>query len=143
MSHLAHIVKLKQALIAEGVTSPAVQDAIVQTAYTKALINVVGCPKLTDDARYGFARWILSYWNDVVPNKGNLILAQLGGFFRKLNQSLTEVLVGDVVVIPVVEKASGADDVDYTKFESYAELIQTLVKEAGQKFTQYQETTAV
>jgi len=141
MSHLTHIVKLKQALIVEGINSPATQDAIAQTAYTKALINVTGCPKLTDEVRYGFAKWMLSYWNNVVPNKGNLILAQLGAFSRKLNAALTEVLTGDVIVIPVVEKVNGTDEVDYTKLESYAELVQTLVDEANNKMAQYKETT--
>jgi hypothetical protein len=143
MSHLAHIVKLKQALIVEGINAPGTQDAIAQTAYTKALINVTGCPKISDEVRYGFAKWILSYWNNVVPNKGNLVLAQLGGFSRKLNESLSCVLTGDVIVIPVVDKVTGTDDVDYTKLEAYAELIQTLVDEANKHFAQYKENIGV
>lgn len=143
MSHLAHIVKLKQDLIGLGVVSPETQINIVQTAYSKALLNVTGAIEMTDEVRYGFVRWILSYWNDVTPNKGNLILAQVADFYRNLDRIFNETLTGDVVILKVTPTVEAAGDVKYTELDSYGALVQTLVDEARHKLPQYTETNSI
>lgn len=143
MSHLAHIVKLKQDLIGLGVVNPEVQINIVQTAYTKALLNTTGAVEMTDEVRYGFARWILAYWNDVTPNKGNLILAQVGDFYRNLKQVFNQTLTGDVVILKITPTVEAAGDVKYTELDSYSALVQTLIDEARHKLPQYQETAQI
>lgn len=143
MSHLAHIVKFKQDLIAHGVVNPAVQADVVQTAYSKALLNVTGSFDMDDDTRFKFARWILSYWNQVTPNKGNLIVSQVGDFFRNLRQVFNKTIVDDVVILPIVPHVEAAGDVKYTEFDSYGSLVQILIDEANHKLPQFKETNQI
>ncbi len=143
MSHLAHIVNLKKDLIEAGVTNPQVQIEIVQTAYTKALINVDGSNKLDEPTCISFNRWILSYWNEVTPNKGNLIAAQVGNFFRGIDQLYNKTLTGDVVIIKITPTVEAAGDVKYTEFESYEALVQILIDEANHKLPQFTETNQI
>ena len=106
MSHLAHIVKLKQDLITEGVVSPEVQVAIVQTAYAKALINANGAHCLDKKTCVGFNRWILSYWNEVTRNKGYFIAKLVGDFFRNLDQLFNKTISSDVAVLTITDRTS-------------------------------------
>lgn len=143
MSHLAHIVKLKQDLITQGVVNPTAQADIVQTAYAKALINVGGSNKLDEPVRIKFNQWILSYWNEVTPNKGNLIAAHVGNFFRAVDQMFNKTLVEDVAILPTVPHIEEAGEVEYTKLGSYGDLVQILIDEANHKLPQFKETNQV
>ncbi|QZA70584.1 hypothetical protein AH04_102 [Erwinia phage AH04] len=143
MSHLAHIVKLKQDLIGLGVVNPDVQADIVQTAYSKALLNVTGSITIDDETRFKFVRWILSYWNNVTPNKGNLIVSQVGNFFRELKQVFGKTITSDVVILPIVPGVEAAGDVKYTDLDSYASLVQILIDEANHKLPQFKETNQI
>jgi hypothetical protein len=143
MSHLAHIVKLKQDLIGLGVMSPDVQVEVVQTAYSKALLNVTGSFTMTDEERFKFIRWILSYWNNVTPNKGNLIASQVADFYRNLKQVFNKTITEDVVILKIVPHVEAAGDVKYIELESYAALVQTLIDEANHKLPQFKETNQI
>jgi len=143
MSHLAHIVKLKQDLLGLGVLNPEVQINIVQTAYTKALLNVTGAVDMSEETRFAFARWILAYWNDVTPNKGNLILAQLGDVYRNLKKVFNETITGDVVILKITPTVEAAGDVKYVDLDSYGALVQTLIDEARHKLPQFTNTDAI
>lgn len=143
MSHLAHIVKLKQDLIGLGVVNPDVQIDVVQTAYSKALLNVTGSVNMDDDTRFKFCRWILSYWNNVTPNKGNLIVAQVGNFFRELKQVFNKTITQDVVILKIVPGVEAVGDVKYDNLDSYAALVQILIDEANHKLPQFKETNQI
>lgn len=143
MSHLAHIVKLKERLIAEGVLHPQQHIDIAQTAYTKALIAVNGGNNLDEQTCINFNRHILSYWNEITPVNGNLVMAQVGQFFRGLQQSLNTVNTGDVIVIKITPRVETPGDVDYTKLEPYEALIQILIDEANRKLPQFTETNQI
>lgn len=143
MSHLAHIVKLKQDLLTEGVVSPEVQADIAQSAYVKALINVNGAHCLDEKDCIGFNRWILSYWNEVTPNKGHYISKQVGDFFRNLSQLFNKTITADVAILPTAPTVEGAGDVKYTDLPSYLALVQTLIDEANHKLPQYTETSQI
>jgi hypothetical protein len=143
MSHLAHIVKLKQDLLGLGVTSPEVQDGIAQTAYSKALLNVTGSVEMDDDTRFKFCRWILSYWNNTTPNKGNLIVSQVADFYRNLKQVFNKTITGDVVILPIVATVEAAGEVKYTELESYEAVVQSLIDEARHKLPQFKETNQI
>lgn len=143
MSHLAHIVKLKERLITEGVLHPQQHIDIAQTAYTKALIAVNGGNKLDEQTCINFNRYILSYWNEITPVNGNLVMSQVGQFFRGLQQSLNAVNVGDVIVIKVTPRVETPEALDYTKLEPYEALIQILIDEANCKLPQFTETNKI
>lgn len=143
MSHLTHIVKLKQELIAFGVNDPEKQVDIVQTAYTKALINVNGANKLTAPVCRDFNNYILSYWNEVTPNKGNLIKTQIGHFFVNLDNLFNKTIVDDVSVITIVPRIEDVNDVKYTEFETYKDLVKTLIDEANHKLAKFIETNQI
>lgn len=143
MSHLAHIVKLKERLIAEGVLHPQQHIDIAQTAYTKALLAVNGGNKLDEQTCIAFNRYILSYWNEVTPVNGNLVLSQVGQFFRNLQQSLNTVNVGDSIVIKITPRVETPEDFDYTKLEPYEALIQILIDEANRKLPKFTETNQI
>lgn len=143
MSHLAHIVKLKQNLMELGVNNPEVQIDIVQTAYTKALLNVTGSIEMDEQTRFKFARWILSYWNNVAPNKGNLVVAQMGDFYRSLKQVFNKPIVSDVVILSITPTVEAAGDVKYTDLGTYADLVQTLIDEAHHRLSQFKETNQI
>lgn len=143
MSHLAHIVKLKQDLLTQGVVNPEVQINIAQTAYTKALLNVTGAIDMKEETRIAFTRWILAYWNDVTPNKGNLILSQLGDVYRNLKKTFNETITSDVVILKITPTIEAAGDVKYTELGSYADLVQTLVDEARHKLPQFTDTNII
>lgn len=143
MSHLAHIVKLKESLIKEGILHPQQHIDIAQTAYTKALITVCGANKLNEQTRINFNRFILSYWNEVTPVNGNMVLAQVGQFFRSLQQSLNSTLVDDVIVIKITPRVETEGEKDYTKLESYSALVQILIDEANRKLQKFTETSQI
>lgn len=143
MSHLAHIVKLKENLIQLGVTSPQVQTNIAQTAYTKALINVNGSNKLDEKTCIEFNRYILSYWNEVTPVKGNLIASQVGSFFRSMDALFNTTIVDDVALIRIVPGVEEVGDVKYTELETYSSLVQVLIDEANHKLPQFTSTNQI
>lgn len=143
MSHLAHIVKLKENLIQEGVLHPQQHIDIAQTAYTKALITVNGANKLDEQTCINFNRYILSYWNEVTPVNGNMVMAQIGQFFRNLQQLLNSTLVDDVAVIKITPRVETEGDIDYTKLESYSALVQILIDEANRKLPKFTETNQI
>lgn len=143
MSHLAHIVKLKERLIAEGVLHPQQHVDIAQTAYTKALIAVNGGNKLDEQTCINFNRYILSYWNEVTPVNGNLVMSQVGQFFRGLQQTLNAVNVADVMVIKITPRVETPGDVDYTKLEPYEALVQILIDEANHKLPKFTSTNHI
>lgn len=143
MSHLAHIVKVKENLIAEGIVNPQAQIEICQTAYTKALITVSASHKLDEQTRVNFNRYILSYWNEVTPVNGNLVLAQIGAFFRELAKAMETTFVDDVLVIKVVPTIELPLDVKYSKLQTYADLVQILIDEANHKLQKFVETNQV
>lgn len=137
MSHLAHIVKLKKDLIDAGVTSPAVQVEVVQTAYVKALITQNVKAKLNEDQCIDFNRYVLSYWNETTPNAGHAILVQIGNFFRKLAAVTDDLLIDNSVKLEVTPAVKDAGEAKYTELASYRDLIQTLVDEANHKLQHF------
>lgn len=137
MSHLDHIVKLKQELIREEIVSPEVQSEIATGAYVKALITHSCKHDMSEDDRIAFHKYILSYWNETTPNKGHFILAQVGNFFRALRKCVDGVLVSNEIKLEVVPAIKGAGEKKYTELPAYAMLIETLVSEADHKLEQY------
>jgi hypothetical protein len=143
MSHLAHIVKLKSALIMQGIVNPNSQADIAQTAYVKALINVNGANKLNEDTCINFNQWILSYWNETTPVKGNLVASQVGQFFRNISNLFNQTLTSNVAILTVVPKVETTVDFDYTELSEYKELVQSLIDEANKKLPQFTATETI
>lgn len=137
MSHLDHIVKLKQELIREEILAPEVQSEIATGAYVKALITHAAKHEMCEDERIAFHKYILSYWNETTPNKGHLILAQVGNFFRCMRRCVSGVLTSNELVVEVVPAIKGVADKKYIELPSYAMLIETLVAEADKKLPQF------
>lgn len=136
MSHLSHIVKLKQDLIGNDVKNPEAQIAIVRTAYVKALISINSAFKMDEEECINFNRFILSYWNETTPVNGHLVMSAVGNFFRALEATLNGSLVDNKLKIEITGKV---DDVefDFVKLESYADLISALKGEAVHKLEQF------
>lgn len=143
MSHLAHIVKLKQNLIAEGVTNPEIQIAIARTAYVKALITVNCANKLDEEKCIEFNRYVLSYWNETTPVNGLLVMKMIGDFFRKMESFLKQTFVDNELKLEVTPVVENPADLDYTKLEPYQSLVQQLVDEANFKLPQFMETEQI
>lgn len=143
MSHLAHIVKLKQNLIAEGVTNPEHQIQIARTAYVKALIVANHANRLNQEKSIEFDRYVLSYWNETTPVNGLQVMKHIGDFYRTLHGFMDQVFTTDSMDIPIVERVETPINLDYTKLETYAALIQQLVDEANYKLPQFMETDQI
>lgn len=140
MSHLDHIVKLKQELIREEIMAPDVQAEITTGAYVKALITHACKHDMCEDERIAFHKYILSYWNETTPNKGHLILAQVGNFFRSLRKCVDGVLTSNEIKLEVVPEVKGAGEKKYVELPAYAMLIETLVGEADKKLAHFKAT---
>lgn len=88
MSHLAHTVKLKTALLAAGITDPNEQKAVVENAYVRALLKYLftyeyvfnGFTKEAEAHLYNR----LSKWNEISPINGPLIVERLKAELRGL-----------------------------------------------------------
>ncbi|EBY9764032.1 hypothetical protein D5W64_13040 [Salmonella enterica subsp. enterica serovar Saintpaul] len=143
MSHLAHIVRFKQSLINEGLTDPNLQIEIVRTAYVKALITVGYGNKLDQEQCIQFNRYILSYWNEVTPVNGLLVMTMIGNFFRALEAALNKPFTFNKLKLEVVPKIDTPIDADWEDMETYRDLVQTLVDEANHKLPQFMETNQV
>ncbi|UQT02838.1 hypothetical protein SUREIYA_02430 [Serratia phage vB_SmaM-Sureiya] len=143
MSHLAHIVKLKQNLIAEGVTNPETQIAIARTAYVKALITVNTSNKLDEEQCIEFNRYVLSYWNETTPVNGLIVMKTIGDFFRNLDNFLQHTFTDCVLKIQIVPYVENPADLEYTELETYKSLVQQLVDEANYKLPQFMETDQI
>lgn len=137
MSHLDHIVKLKQELIREGIVCPNAQSDIATGAYAKALITHSAKNEMSEDQRIAFHKYILSYWNETTPNKGHVILATVGNFCRALRRCVAGTLTANELVLPVVPEVEGVAAKKYIELPSYAMLIETLVAEADKKLPQF------
>lgn len=137
MSHLDHIVRLKQELIREGINEPEVQMEITTGAYVKALVTHACKHDMCEDERIAFHKYILSYWNETTPNKGHLILAQSSNFFRCLRKCVSGVLLENEIKLEVVPAVKGAGEKKYVELPTYSMLIETLVAEADKKLGQF------
>lgn len=142
MSHLDHIVKFKQDLIAQGVTNPVKQIEAVRTSYVKALITVNQAHKLTEDQCVDFNRFVLGYWNETTPVAGHMVMTQVGQFFRNLHKAICTAFTNSTVEIEVTPKIEGVDE-KYTELGSYKMLVETLIEEANHKLAQYLETETI
>lgn len=142
MSHLDHIVKLKQELIGAEVMNPQSQIDIVRTTYVKALVSVASSNKMSENDRIEFSKYILSYWNETTPVAGHVVMTFVGQFFRTLESKLNGVLTDNELV---VEVAPQVEDVKfkYSELDSYKTLIQTLIDEANKKLPSFLETSRI
>lgn len=136
MSHLAHIVALKQALIAEGVTNPVKQIEVVRTCYVKALISIEAINKLPEQQCFDFFRFVLGYWNEVTPVDGHAVVGTIANFCRAMDEALKGCITDDKLNVTISEKPEGVS-FDYTKLSQYADVINTLRTEATFKLSEF------
>uniref|UniRef100_A0AAU8KX74 Uncharacterized protein n=1 Tax=Pantoea phage Survivor TaxID=3232176 RepID=A0AAU8KX74_9CAUD len=137
MSHLDHIVRLKQELIREGINEPEVQIEIARGAYVKALITHACKHDMCEDERIAFHKYILSYWNETTPVQGHVVLSQVGNFFRALKKCVDGVLISNDIKLEVIPAVKGAGEKKYTELATYSLLIETLLAEADHKLPQF------
>lgn len=137
MSHLAHIVALKQALISNGVTNPVAQIEIVRTCYVKALISVHQQNPMPEQKCWDYTRYILSYWNETTPVEGNKVISEIGNFLRALENALNGTIVDNKLKLVITPVPEGVE-FDFTKLEQYASVINTLKAEAIKKLSQFE-----
>lgn len=139
MSHLQHIVLLKQDLISNDVNGPVQQAAIARTAYVKALIHINAVNKLDEEQRNAFNRFVLGYWNEVTPVNGQLVVSAINRFFYNLESFLAKSFTANTLEVPVVE---AVEDVKFKweELDTYRNLVQTLVTEGNHKLAQFMPT---
>lgn len=142
MSHLDHIVKVKQDLIEKGVTNPQKQIDVIRTAYVKALIVVNQANHLNEEDCVDFNRYILGYWNETTPVAGHMVMTLVGNFFRALQKATGEIFIGNTIEIEVCPKIEGVS-VDFAELETYKNLISTLIGEANHKLPKFIETNQI
>lgn len=135
MSHLAHIVTVKQSLIAQGVTDPIKQIEVVRTAYVRALFMVKNKLNIPVQHQGDFYRYLLSYWNEVHPVAGNLVIAEITHFNGQLNQAINNIASVDKIVIEIAPIEFEGSVVE---IPGYADLVETMVKEAESKYKDFQ-----
>lgn len=135
MSHLAHIITVKKALIDLGVTNPVDQIAICRTAYVRALAMFQNRGRLPKDQHADFYTQILSYWNEVTPVQGNLVIAEL----RRFNAEMTAALLGlghlDAISVEITPIAELQGKVKISEIPGYKELVDILSAEAEEQLT--------
>lgn len=135
MSHLSHIVTVKQALIGLGVTDPVKQIEVVRTAYVRALFMVKNKLNIPAEHQGDFYRYALAYWNEVHPVAGNLVIAEITHFNGQLNEAIKNIASLDKITLqiaPIEFEGSVVETPGYT------DLVETLVKEAEGKYKDFQ-----
>ncbi|WNV45848.1 hypothetical protein [Aeromonas phage AerS_266] len=135
MSHLAHIVTVKQALIGQGVTDPVKQIEVVRTAYVRALFMVKNKLNIAVEHQGDFYRYVLAYWNEVHPVAGNLVIAEITHFNGQLTQAINNVASVDKIVIEIAPIEFEGSVVE---IPGYVDLVNTMVKEAESKYKDFQ-----
>ena len=139
MSHLAHIITVKQALIAEGVTNPLLQTDTCRTAYVRALSTMERTGRVARNDLADFYSSILGYWNETSPIQGNLIMAELRAFNADLQKQLDRMGEHDGIVAKFPRPANLSEDVKVHELDGFNELVETLVAEASKKLADWQE----
>lgn len=143
MSHLQHIVRFKQSLLSEGISAPDLQIEIVRTAYVKALITIGYGNNLNQEQCIQFNRYILSYWNEVTPVNGLLVMTMVGNFCRALKAHLERPFTENKLKLEVCPKIELPIECKWDELETYKDLVQTLVDEANHKLPGFLETAEV
>ncbi|QDB70261.1 hypothetical protein CF8_0093 [Aeromonas phage CF8] len=137
MSHLTHIVAVKQSLIALGVTDPTKQIDIVRTAYVRALFSAKSQLNVPSEYQGDFYRYMLSYWNETHPVAGNLVVAEITRFNGQLQSAIDN--IGSLEKIKV-EIAPVEYEGKVTEIAGYKELVDTLVGESAHKYPHFKST---
>lgn len=93
MSHLAHTVKLKTAMVAAGVTDLGVQEQVVCNAYVNAIQKYLFNKGLVFSAYTEEVEGVvydrLNRWNNISPINGSLIIEKVRRMFGTLtNQAM-------------------------------------------------------
>lgn len=128
MSHLEHIVQLKEEMLEQDIPLEQ-QSAIITNAYVTALVRnliIYQGSKLYVTKEYEDQMWdTLNMWNDVTPVKGGYIVESVKQFVAQLVAKLTS---QNTFVVNFFDNLNGVE-FDTTKCPTYETLVLTLMKE--------------
>ncbi len=130
MSHLAHAVKVKQAMLEKGVTSLELQETAIRSAYVRATIQYLF------DYGYVFTGYTgeveshvrarLNRWNEISPINGAFILESVRQCFLHLKKQ----------AVDLCQFTPYPDNGQYGEYDAlacpvYADLVKWLRNEMG------------
>ena len=128
MSHLEHIVQLKEEMLEQDIPLEQ-QSVIITNAYVTALVRnliIYQGSKLYVTKEYEDQMWdTLNMWNDVTPVKGGYIVESVKQFVAQLVAKLTS---QNTFVVNFFDNLNGVE-FDTTKCPTYETLVLTLMKE--------------
>lgn len=127
MSHLAHIVKLKQSMISAGVVDVGVQKSVINKAFTLAVMKYLFTHSYVFT---GYTEEVdnhildrLSQWNEVTPINGGYIINEIRGISPALTNAGMD--LGRFHAYP----PAVATEYDYLNCEIFKGLVDWLNKE--------------
>jgi len=135
MSHLTAIVNYKKELIANEINDPELQIEFVRTAYISGLIRVLTKYEVCTADRKEYLLKMLSYWNEIYPVNGNIVILEIENFYRRLRSSLQGIksnLFVKLVTNDSFDKFPGFNDLT-----TYNELVNIIYKEADEKYNSF------
>lgn len=135
MSHVAAIIDYKKELLTNGVTDPELQIEFVRTAYISALIRLLTKYDVNKEDRKEYLQKVLSYWNEVYPVDGNIIILEIENFYRRLRTSLLG--VKSDLFVKLVTNDSFTKFPEFNDLETYNSLVNIIYSEAESKYNSF------
>ena len=135
MSHVAAIINYKKELLSNGVTDPELQIEFVRTAYISALIRLLTKYDVNKEDRKEYLQKVLSYWNEVYPVDGNIIILEIENFYRRLRTSLLG--VKSDLFVKLVTNDSFTKFPEFNDLETYNSLVNIIYSEAESKYNSF------
>lgn len=139
MSHLAHDITVKQALIAAGVTNPTVQTDTTRSAYVRALASFDQSGKTTKGELADFYQSILSYWNETSPIKGALIIAELRKFNADLIRQMSNLGTVEGLKVDFPRPVDLPENIKVHELDGFPEMVQALIDDCNKKLAHWRE----
>lgn len=130
MSHIQHILALKEALEEKGLTNVNNQNDIVDEAFIRTLVASHACSLSADPTVFAEKAWkMLDKWNSVAPIPAQQYLQKF--FFRtnQLNESLKTLGVPSTSHLNFFNPEGSEDQVHLEAVAEFGELVTYLRKE--------------
>lgn len=139
MSHLAHLITVKQDLIAKGITNPGVQNDIVRGAYVRALASFDQRALIAKAELSEFYSSILGYWNETSPVQGPLVIAELRKFNADLYAQLINLGTVETVSASFIRPEGVPEDMEISKLNGFQGMVEALLNDCNKKLAQWRE----
>lgn len=129
MSHIQHILNLKEALEEKGLTNVNSQNDVVDEAFVRTLVASHACSGLSPDAFADGAWEMLDKWNSIAPIPAQRYIQTFFHRTNQLNESLKTSGVPFTSHLNFFNPEGSDDQVHLEAVAEFGELVAYLRKE--------------